>query len=195
VAAKNIPRIVIEEFMEYLLDNWCLLPTPWGDFRMYDTGNEGVRVVCFGDICQQGEKPLLRMHSSCLASEVFASTDCDCADQLRESMQRIAQEARGIIVHLHQEGRGHGLSKKIQAVHLMQFDRLDTVQAFDHLELKQDIRTYEAVVELLRLLKITSVRLISNNPNKIIYLKKNDIEVESVNSKRSRPLLGIPAIL
>lgn len=168
--------------MAYLLDNWCLIPTPWGDFRMYDTGNESVRVVCFGDIYQQGEKPLLRMHSSCLASEVFAATDCDCADQLRESMQRIAQEARGIIVHLHQEGRGHGLSKKIRAVHLMQFEMLDTVQAFDHLELKQDIRTYEEVIRLLRLLKITSVRLISNNPNKVNYLGSNNIEVESVNT-------------
>ena len=88
---------------ESQLDNWCILPTPMGDFRMYDTGDEALRVICLGNLRDQGRQPLLRLHSSCLASEVFGAMDCDCADQLRESMKRIAREGRGLIIHLHQE--------------------------------------------------------------------------------------------
>lgn len=148
------------------LDNWCTLPTPVGDFRIYDTGDEGLRVVCLGSLREQGRQPLLRLHSSCLASEVFGALDCDCADQLRESMKRIAHAGRGLIIHLHQEGRGHGLSTKIRAVHAMQQDGLDTVEAFDALGIAQDTRDYRKAVDLLRGLDIAAVRLISNNPAK-----------------------------
>lgn len=166
--------------MNKALDNWCILPTPMGDFRMYDTGDEALRVICLGNLREQGPQPLVRLHSSCLASEVFGALDCDCADQLRESMKRIATEGRGLIVHLHQEGRGHGLSKKIQAVHTMQQDGLDTVQAFDVLGFEQDIRSYGRAVDLLRVLEIDAVRLISNNPTKASYLQKNGLRVEMV---------------
>ncbi len=98
---------------------------------------------------------------SCLASEVFGAMDCDCADQLRESMKRIAHEGRGLIIHMHQAGRGHGLSAKIQAVHAMQHSGLDTVEAFDALGLEQDTRSYRKAVDLLRVLDIAAVRLIS----------------------------------
>lgn len=164
------------------LDNWCALPTPMGDFRMYDSGDEAIRVICLGDLREQGTEPLLRMHSSCLASEVFGAVDCDCADQLREAMKLIATEGRGLIVHLHQEGRGQGLSQKIKAVRAMQRDNLDTVEAFEALGLEQDIRTYEPVVRLLRQLEISSVRLISNNPRKISYLTRHHISVAMVNT-------------
>ena len=70
-----------------MLESWCSLPTPMGEFRMYDSGDEHVRVVCLGEIEDQGPEPLLRVHSSCLASEVFGAVDCDCADQLREAMK------------------------------------------------------------------------------------------------------------
>jgi len=153
-----------------------------GVFRMYDAGDENVRVITMGDIDNQGENPLLRIHSSCLASEVFGAQDCDCADQLRESMKFIATEGNGIIIHLHQEGRGQGLSEKIRAVRLMESDSLDTVQSFEQLGLEQDIRTYESAVELLKSLKIDAVRLISNNPRKRHYLENNNISVSSVNT-------------
>lgn len=162
------------------LDNWCILPTPMGDFRMYDTGDEALRVICLGSLREQGREPLLRLHSSCLASEVFGAMDCDCADQLRESMKRIAREGRGLIIHLHQEGRGHGLSQKIRAVHAMQQDGLDTVEAFDALGLAQDARSYRKAVDLLHALDIAAVRLISNNPSKARYLQQDGLHVEMV---------------
>ncbi len=77
--------------MNESLTNWCLLPTPMAEFRMYDSGDERVRVVCLGDIKALGPDPLVRVHSSCIASEVFGSIDCDCADQLRQAMKMIAE--------------------------------------------------------------------------------------------------------
>ncbi len=168
--------------METDLDSWCVLPTPMGEFRMYDSGDEHVRVVCLGDLHDQGHEPLLRVHSSCLASEVFGAVDCDCADQLRESMKLIASEGRGMIVHLHQEGRGQGLSRKIRAIHMMQRDGLDTFEAFEALGLEQDTRSYDAAVGLLRRLGIESVRLITNNPRKVLYLQRHGVGVAVVNT-------------
>ncbi len=163
-------------------DNWCTLPTPMGEFRMYDSGDEHLRVVCLGDIRQLGVRPLLRVHSSCLASEVFGAGDCDCADQLRESMKLIATEGSGLILHLHQEGRGHGLSLKIKAVGEMQREGLDTVEAFEALGLEQDVRRYEDAVQVLRVLGIDDVRLISNNPRKVYYLESHGIRAAMVNT-------------
>lgn len=168
--------------MNTVFRSWCALPTPMGKFRMYDSGDEHVRVVCLGEIEDQGAEPLLRVHSSCLASEVFGAVDCDCADQLREAMKLIATEGRGLVVHLHQEGRGQGLSRKIQAIHKMQQDGLDTVEAFDALGLEQDTRSYDAVIRLLQRLGISSVRLISNNPRKVRYLQLHGVRVTMVNT-------------
>lgn len=149
---------------------------------MYDSGDELLRVICLGDLREQGERPLLRVHSSCLASEVFGAGDCDCADQLRESMKLIATEGRGLIIHLHQEGRGHGLSLKIKAVAKMQQARLDTVEAFESLGLEQDVRHYDDAVRVLNVLGINDVRLISNNPRKVHYLETHGIRTEMVNT-------------
>ena len=164
------------------ITNWCDLPTPMGNFRMYDSGDDGVRIISYGDINTIGEKPLLRIHSSCLASEVFGATDCDCADQLREAMKLIAHEESGIIVHLYQEGRGQGLSRKIKAVHLMQYKNLDTFDAFEYLKYDQDTRSYASVVRLLNHLDISKVRLISNNPRKLAFLNDNGIEAKAINT-------------
>ena len=161
---------------------WCALPTPYGEFRMYDFDNEYIRLVSLGDLRQLGNKPILRMHSSCTASEIFGALDCDCADQLRESMKIISREGAGLIVHLHQEGRGHGLSKKIRAVGLMQRYGLDTVQAFDEMGIKQDTRSYTPVGQLLKDLGITAVRLISNNPRKAQFLEHQDISVSMLST-------------
>lgn len=164
------------------LANWCVLPTLHGDFRMYDSGNDLLRVVCFGDLRAQGKQPLLRIHSSCIASELFGSRDCDCADQLREAMKLIATERRGIICHMHQEGRGHGLSTKIRAVGIMQREHLDTVEAFDALGLQQDVRSYGDVVALLKEFGVDDVRLITNNPRKRDFLQSANIRVEMVST-------------
>ncbi len=166
--------------MKFPQDNWCELPTKEGNFRMYDAGDELVRVVSRGPLEDLGPSPLVRLHSSCLASEVFGAVDCDCADQLRESMKLMATEGQGLIIHLHQEGRGQGLAKKIKAVRLMQRDGLDTVEAFEALNLEQDIRRYDLAVELLQRLGIKEVRLISNNPRKRAFLEAHGLVVQSV---------------
>lgn len=162
------------------LTGWCVLPTPLGDFRIYDSGDDNVRVVSFGDLRELGHEPLVRIHSSCLASEVFGAGDCDCADQLRASMKLMATEGRGLIFHLNQEGRGHGLSHKIKAVWTMQKDGLDTVEAFERLGLDQDIRSYDTVVEILSRLEVSNLRLITNNPRKANFLQQRGIRVQIV---------------
>lgn len=168
--------------MTSLPTTWCILPTPLGNFRMYDSGDEQVRVICLGELEAQGPDPLVRIHSSCLASEVFGAVDCDCADQLREAMKLIATEGRGLLIHLHQEGRGQGLARKIEAVDRMQRSGLDTFEAFVSLGLEQDIRSYEAPVKLLQALGLSAVRLISNNPRKVAFLRERGIEVTVVNT-------------
>jgi ribA/ribD-fused uncharacterized protein len=97
-------------------------------------------------------------------------------------MKLIAVEGRGMIIHLHQEGRGQGLSKKIRAVHKMQRSGLDTVEAFEALGLEQDVRSYDPVVRLLQYLDLSSVRLISNNPAKVRFLQQHGVRVEMVNT-------------
>ena len=163
-------------------NNYCLLPTKMGVFRMYDTGSEMVRLISYGDILKQGNNPLLRMHSSCMASEVFGAKDCDCADQLHESMKMIATEGAGFIIHLHQEGRGQGLSNKITAISKMQVDNIDTAESFDKLGLEHDIRSYDDAIKLLSGYGIRKLRLISNNPRKRKALESAGIEVETVNT-------------
>jgi ribA/ribD-fused uncharacterized protein len=97
-------------------------------------------------------------------------------------MKLIAGEGRGLIIHIHQEGRGHGLSKKIKAVSLMQTKNCDTAESFNQMGLHQDIRDYAKPVEILKNLGITSVRLISNNPRKSNFLTKHGISVEIVHT-------------
>ena len=173
----------LELLIEMLdLDNWCPLPTSFGNFRMYDTGNEEIRIVSLGDINELRQPVLIRIHSSCLASEVFGALDCDCADQLSESIKLISTEGEGIIFHLHQEGRGQGLSNKIRAVRMMEIESIDTAESFEKLGLKQDVRNYDPIALMIKQLSISSVRLISNNPRKKSYLEAKGIEVSTVNT-------------
>lgn len=164
------------------LPAWCVLPTPSANFRMYDTGDDRVRLITLGEITEMGDVPLVRVHSSCLASEVFGAQDCDCADQLRESLRLIAREGAGMVFHLDQEGRGHGLAVKIDAVGRSQRDYLDTVEAMESLGLKQDTRTYIPVAEVLRSLGVGRVRLITNNPAKIRFFRERGLGVQVVHT-------------
>lgn len=162
--------------------NYCILPTAIGDFRMYDTNDEHVRLLSYSSLEAIGVHPLVRIHSSCIASEVFGARDCDCADQLHEAMRMIAAEGRGLIIHIHQEGRGHGLSQKIRAVSVMQKECCDTAESFIRLGLDMDPRDYTSVVGILRKLGLKSVRLISNNPRKKKFLERNGFGVEVVHT-------------
>ena len=159
-------------------------PTRWGLFRIlgfegYFLG-EGERrreeavALVMGDIVT--EPPLVRIHSQCLTGDVFGSLRCDCRQQLEMALQMISENGSGILIYEEQEGRGIGLMAKLQAYQL-QDQGLDTVQANEKLGFKADCRDYNMPVEILRALKVKSVRLLSNNPDKVAALEKGGIEV------------------
>lgn len=149
------------------------VPTRHGDFRFLvfrhpdDPSKEHVALVR-GDVA--GRDVLVRVHSECLTSEVFGSLKCDCALQLDHALARIDGEKRGVLVYLRQEGRGIGLANKIRA-YALQARGLDTVDANRALYLPDDARRYEAAATLLEDLRVRSIRLMTNNPDKVDALR------------------------
>jgi GTP cyclohydrolase II len=122
---------------------------------------------------------LVRIHSRCMYSEVFASRECDCGWQLRRSRELLTVQG-GVLIYLDQEGRGAGLRSKADAYRLNHEDGLDTYQAYDKLGLPADLREYADAVQVLNELGLKSVRLLTNNPSKIEGLKKAGINVTRV---------------
>jgi GTP cyclohydrolase II len=122
---------------------------------------------------------LVRIHSKCTYSEVFASNECDCGWQLRRSRQLLTLQG-GVLIYLDQEGRGAGLRAKADAYRLNHEDGLDTYQAYEKLGLPPDLRDYADAVEILKGLHLTSVRLLTNNPGKIAAVRDSGIAVEHV---------------
>ncbi len=120
---------------------------------------------------------LVRIHSECLTGDVFGSLVCDCGEQLRTAMARIAEEGRGAIVYMRQEGRGIGLTNKVRAYRLQQEHGLDTVEANEALGFLPDLREYGIGAQILSDLGIRKVRLMTNNPRKVVALRGYDIQL------------------
>jgi GTP cyclohydrolase II len=157
----------------------CELPTPWATFRLHafvepGTGKEHVAIT-LGDVAD-GEPVLSRIHSECLTGDGLFSLRCDCGPQLEAALKRIAEEGRGALFYLRQEGRGIGLVNKIRAYQL-QDAGADTVEANEALGFKPDQRNYKLCQPMLRHLKISTLRLMTNNPRKIKAMEQLGVKV------------------
>lgn len=153
------------------------LPTEFGEFdiHVYESPRETHVALVRGHL-SDGQNVLCRVHSSCVTGDIFHSERCDCGPQLHAALSRIADEGRGVLIYLNQEGRGIGLANKIRAYKLQE-QGADTVEANERLGFAADLRDYRAALEMLRDLGVKSVRLMSNNPRKLEGLSGDDMAV------------------
>ena len=156
------------------------IPTEYGEFVLHYFSNtiddkEHVALV-FGDVANKAQVPV-RIHSECFTGDVLGSRRCDCGDQLDRALQLISAHGFGVLIYLRQEGRGIGLLKKLQAYNL-QDEGMDTVDANIHLGHLPDEREYTIAALMVENLRIESIQLITNNPNKIQQLQSLGIKVD-----------------
>jgi GTP cyclohydrolase II len=156
-------------------------PTRFGQFRIFgfEGRQDGVveeAVVLVRGKLEGDPPPLVRIHSQCLTGDVFHSLRCDCRAQLELALERIAVEDRGLLIYEHQEGRGIGLINKLRAYEL-QDQGADTVEANERLGFKADLRSYQLPGEILKYFGLSSVRLLSNNPEKVDAVEKAGVKV------------------
>ena len=157
------------------------IPTEYGDFSMITYGEDASdyspQIAMVTSNLDLDSPVLVRIHSECLTGDLFGSKRCDCGQQLEQSMKRIAEEG-GVLIYLRQEGRGIGLVNKLKAYNL-QDEGLDTAEANIALGYPIDQRRFEDAITILKDLKIKSIRLLTNNPQKVNALNTDDMKVMS----------------
>lgn len=169
---RRLEKLVIREQV-------IKMPTDFGEFDLYlfrstVDGQEHLAMVK-GDVAD-GSPVLVRVHSECLTGDVFGSRRCDCGWQLHNAMQRIADEGRGVLLYMRQEGRGIGLAAKIHAYKLQE-EGYDTVEANIKLGFPGDLRDYGMGAQMLHDIGVRKIRLMTNNPKKVVGLEGHNLEI------------------